>query len=227
MYWLEQALSDVPAEDEWLHPNEVVRLGGMRFARRREDWRLGRWTAKRAVTAYLDRPPAPEVLAEFEIRAGTSGAPQVFVANQAAPLTISISHRSGIGLCAISGAGGESGCDLETVEDRGSSFLGDYFTLQEQNLVAIAPASEHARIVTVLWSAKESVLKALRLGLTIDTRSAVVTLESAFTGDCRSWRRLRACCSGRQFRGWWRESDGFVRTIVAAREPGPPRELAL
>lgn len=227
MYWLEQALSDVPVEDGWLHPNEVLRLSGMRFARRRDDWRLGRWTAKRAVTAYLDRSPAPEVLAEIEIRAGTSGAPQVFLADQSAPPTISISHRSGVGLCAVSGAGGEPGCDLETVEDRGSSFLGDYFTRQEQELVAIAPVSDRARIVTVLWSAKESVLKALRLGLTIDTRAVGVVLGPAFTGDCRSWRLLRACCSGRQFRGWWRESDGFVRTLVTAHNTGTPCELAL
>ncbi len=225
MYWLEQALSDVPVEDEWLHPNEVSRLSGMRFARRRADWRLGRWAAKCAVTAYLNRPPAPEVLAEIEIRAGASGAPQVFLADQAAPFAISISHRSGVGLCAIAEAGGEPGCDLETVEDRGSSFLGDYFTPREQKLVADAPVSDRARVATVLWSAKESVLKALRLGLTIDTRAVGIVLEPASTGDCRSWRLLRACCSGRQFRGWWRESDGLVRTMVTADNTGTPREL--
>jgi hypothetical protein len=36
----------VPAENDWLSAIEGVCLNSMRFAKRRNDWRLGRWTAK-------------------------------------------------------------------------------------------------------------------------------------------------------------------------------------
>ena len=53
LYWLEQTYADVPAENDWLSANEAVRLNTMRFARRRSDWRLGRWTAKNALALYF------------------------------------------------------------------------------------------------------------------------------------------------------------------------------
>ncbi|MFN8642278.1 MAG: hypothetical protein U0802_11705 [Candidatus Binatia bacterium] len=51
--YLLQASGDVPADDAWLAPVERVRLAQLRVAKRRADWRLGRWTAKRAVAAAL------------------------------------------------------------------------------------------------------------------------------------------------------------------------------
>ena len=60
VYWLEQTEEDLPAEDDWLNASEMARLSGMRFPKRRVDWRLGRWTAKRAlVTLAPTRTPVP------------------------------------------------------------------------------------------------------------------------------------------------------------------------
>jgi len=42
VHWLEQTSADLPAEDDWLSAGEAVRLSGMRFAKRRGDWKLGR-----------------------------------------------------------------------------------------------------------------------------------------------------------------------------------------
>ena len=85
----------------------------MRFAKRRDDWRLGRWTAKRALAAYLNLPSNPQTLADIEIRPAPSGAPEVFVANKPAAVTISLSHRGGVAACAVAPSGMELGCDLE------------------------------------------------------------------------------------------------------------------
>jgi 4'-phosphopantetheinyl transferase len=52
VYWLDQTQADVPAGDEWLCAREAACLARLRFAKRRADWRLGRWTAKRALAAY-------------------------------------------------------------------------------------------------------------------------------------------------------------------------------
>lgn len=56
VYWLERSAADLPAQNDWLSASDRTRLDGMRFAKRRDDWRLGRWTAKLAVAAYLNLP---------------------------------------------------------------------------------------------------------------------------------------------------------------------------
>jgi 4'-phosphopantetheinyl transferase len=225
MYWLEQTQKDLPAADDWLNSNERLRLRAMRFPKRRDDWRLGRWTAKRAAATWLNLPHGPEVLANIEIRAAASGAPEVLVANQPAPFALSLSHRSGVALCALAEPEAEVGCDLEAIEDRDAAFLADYFTAGEQALVAAAPAADRARTLTLLWSGKESVLKGLRTGLRLDTRFVVVRPAAATYDD--TWSHLQAWYAGRLFQGWWREAGGLVRTLVAARDSAEPCELRL
>src|ERR1700752_3710449 len=72
VHWLEQTEADVPAENQWLNANEILRLNPMRIPKRRTDWRLGRWTAKQAVAACLNLPTEPSTLADIEIRAASS-----------------------------------------------------------------------------------------------------------------------------------------------------------
>ena len=82
VYWWEQAEADLPAHDDWLSAGEAATLAGMHFAKRRADWRLGRWTAKQALAAYLHLPDDPHALAGIEIRPAPSGAPETFLANK-------------------------------------------------------------------------------------------------------------------------------------------------
>ena len=104
VYWAEQTETDVSPENAWLSAAELARLAGMRFAKRRDDWRLGRWTAKCAVSAYLGLPATSQALRELEIRPASSGAPEVLWANRPAVVTISLSHRSRIAVCAVASA---------------------------------------------------------------------------------------------------------------------------
>ena len=128
-------------------------------------------------------------------------------------------------LCAIAAGGVDPGCDLEMVESREDAFVRDYFTSQEQQAIEHAPASERFRLVTLLWSAKESVLKALHEGLRLDTRSVAVSFESELS-DVDDWMPLRAqWAGGRNFQGWWRESGGLVRTVVMNPPSKPPERL--
>jgi len=177
VYWLEQTEADVPQDHDWLSANEAARLNGMRFAKRRADWRLGRWTAKRALAAYLNLPSHPQALTDIELRPASSGAPEVFFANKPAAVAVSLSHRAGSALCAVAPSGAALGCDLEIIEPRSDGFVADYFTPEEQALVAEAPAPDRPRLSALLWSAKESALKALRAGLRLDTRC--VTVEAS------------------------------------------------
>jgi 4'-phosphopantetheinyl transferase len=237
VYWLEQSEADVPAENDWLSANEAVRLKGMGFAKRRADWRLGRWTAKRALSVCLDVPAHPYFLKRIEICAAPSGAPEVLFDSQPAAVTISLSHRCGIAACAVAVSDVKLGADLEKIEPRSDVFVADYFTLEEQELVAHAGASDRDRLLALLWSGKESALKALREGLRIDTRSVIV-IPCATSFDRDGWNELRVRYTGGRttgdhhprdqvFHGWWQHADNMVRTVVAAPPPHSPVRLRI
>jgi 4'-phosphopantetheinyl transferase len=243
VYWLEQSEADVPVEDDWLSASEAVRLDGMRFAKRRADWRLGRWTAKRALAISLNMPTHPAALAGITIRPAPSGAPEVFFGNQPAAATISLSHRAGSAVCALALSGAALGCDLEMIEPRSDSFVADYFTPEEQALVARAAIADRSRLLALLWSGKESALKALREGLRLDTRCVMVSALNALPGKSESgdecladdaftvpssyvrdrWRPLQVrYTTGQTFSGWWQQTGNLLRTLVAAPPPAPP-----
>lgn len=226
VYWLEQIQHDVPPGDDWLSASETACRHALRFSKRRADWTLGRWTAKRAVAAYLNLPAQPLVLARIEIHPTASGAPEAFVDERPAAVTTSLSHRDGRAICALAQFGVELGCDLEVIEQRGDAFLSDYFTAEEQELVSRAPSADRARLVTLLWSAKESTLKALHTGLRLDTRSVIVSPKSSF--DVNGWSPVQArYTGGRIFHGWWRPLDNILRTLVASVPLDAPISLSL
>jgi 4'-phosphopantetheinyl transferase len=242
VYWLEQTEADVPATNDWLSENETARLDNLRFEKRRKDWRLGRWTAKRTVVAYRNLPGHSRTLRDVEIRPAASGAPEVFLAGQPAPITVSLSHRDGIAICAVAPSSVVLGCDLEIIEPRTESFIADYFTAEEKELVARAQADDRSRLLALLWSGKESALKALREGLRLDTRSVVVSLgdversnaeeglwpfaDSALTPPPHAANRWLPfyvrCATGQVFHGWWQNTKNLVRTLVADPPPAPP-----
>jgi len=236
VYWLEQTEADLPAVNDWLSTNEAVRLDGMRFPKRNADWRLGRWTAKRALAVYLNLHSHPPNLTDIEVRPAPSGAPEVFIANQPAGITISLSHRAGVAACAVTLAGTELGCDLEIIEPRSDAFVADYFATEEQELIGRTSAADRCQLLALLWSAKESALKALRTGLRLDTRSVTVrapwdegeraqdpALGFRASHGLNSWQPLQAVYEGRQvFHGWWQNTGDLLRTMVACPPPAPP-----
>ena len=242
VYWLEQSGADLPEQNDWLSASETARLSAMRFEKRRADWRLGRWTAKRALAACLDLSADFRSLAEMEIRPASSGAPEVFLAGQRADVTISLSHSAGIAICAVAVSGAELGCDLEVVEPRSDTFVADYFTVEEQELIRLVNPADQSRLVTLLWSSKESALKALGEGLRLDTRCVGVDLaprppgtdehwdDPALTLQPSSgspgWRPLQVRFGDVQvFQGWWQPAHDLVRTMVAT--PAPSRPIPL
>jgi 4'-phosphopantetheinyl transferase len=244
VYWLEQAESEIPAHDKWLSAKDAACLGGLRFAKRRADWRLGRWTAKRALAIYWNVSSDPQTLSKIEIRPATSGAPEVFLVDEPADVVISLSHSSGVAGCAIAKSGALLGFDLEIAECRSEAFVRDYFATEEQALIARADAADRSQLVTLLWSAKESALKALRTGLRLDTRSVIVSpltqvqdedelghirelnpssrLPDALNSLCPLHVR---CDGGQVFQGWWQHTGSLLRTLVAAPRPVRPTLL--
>lgn len=239
IYWFEQTSADVPRENDWLSVAEQVRLSQFHIPKRRADWRLGRWTAKCAVSAYIGVLTSSPPLATIEICPASSGAPEVVVRNARPGLRISITHRDGTAACVVAPAGAAVGCDLEAIESHSTAFVADYFTREEQRMIEVESPLDRDVIATLLWSAKESALKALATGLRVDTRSVVVSRRGWNSGDnhpttlWRSaagnpWAPLEVRQSGGQlFYGWWQRSGGLLRTVVADPPPLRPRNLAV
>jgi 4'-phosphopantetheinyl transferase len=242
VWWTEQIEADVPATNQWLSQREMIRLGKLRFAKRRTDWRLGRWTAKNAVASFLNRPKDLQALANIEILAAASGAPEVFV-DQKDSVTISLSHSCGAAVCAVAAPKIDLGCDLERIESRSEAFISDYLTIEEQAVVERTSNEERPLLVTLLWSAKESALKALHVGLrfaanSMDassigslsgrTQKLVPNSLSLLTPACAEWLPLRArSSSGQDFHGWWRHADQMVYTVVSSHPLSSPVDACL
>ncbi len=178
------------------------------------DWRIGRWTAKNAVLASLG-VSAPGALDEVEIIAAPDGAPEAFVTGRSAPLALSLSHRDGAAVCAVAPSGTAIGCDIEAVEVRSEAFVADWFTEEERAAVEASPLSWRSLVTTLVWSGKESTLKALREGLRLDTRDVVVRFAVSPGRLGRQWERFTVVGPGGcRFAGRWRRHLGHVFTVV-------------
>ncbi len=226
IYGLTQTLADVPETDDWLGDGERERLATLRFPKRRNDWRLGRWTAKRLVASFLELPLEPPSLCTLEIRAAADGAPEVLLDGFAAPVSLSISHSAGIGFCVVAPRSIAVGCDLETIRPHEPNFADDYFTADEIALIDQAPAGETDKIVTLVWSAKESALKVLREGLRRDTRTLVTQLDPWQAQEAWHSFVIRCTQTQRIFPGWWRTCGHQVETIASDRPTVTPLEAA-
>jgi 4'-phosphopantetheinyl transferase len=214
-------MQHVSPQPDWLEPQLAQRLAGMSYTKRREEARLGRWTAKMAIARRVGIDPTPRNLRNIEVRNAPDGAPEAHV--DGAPLdgVIAMTDRADWAVCAIVQGSGRVGCDLELVEPRSGAFVRDYLTAPERDCVA-ASADPDAT-ANLIWSAKESALKVLRTGLRRDTRSVTVRLGDH---DPSGWDRLSVDADdGRVFSGWWARFNRFLLTMVTEEETPPPVSL--
>ena len=217
IYWLEQRQENVPEDDWWLSAFELERLATMCVSKRRNDWRLGRWTAKLALCTWEGLEVAQAALAKHEVRATASGAPQPFTSGKESKLTMSLSHSNGTALCAIAETTMGIGCDLERIEPRSVNFVADYFDDGEQRLVSDA-AEDRQLVANLIWSAKESALKALGCGLRECTLAVHVMCEGRPEpwSEHLPWHPFEVRYKNREvLHGVWRRGSSLVRTIVA------------
>lgn len=206
---------DLPPGVEWLTPAEREVLAGLKLPKRRTDWLLGRWAAKRAVGAMRRAGGGEPGLPEIEILAGEDGRPR-FVPG---PGRLSISHAGGLGFAAVGPGETPVGCDVEVVEPRSEAFVADYLTEREAEAVRSAGPEGAALASNLIWSAKESALKALGQGLRLDTR--LVEVEVADWSAGGAWSPLRVTGPhGGVFAGSWRLKEGLVWTVLAGHPRG-------
>ncbi len=216
--WLIRCSADVPGGHAWLSARERRVAAGLHVQRRREDWRLGRFTAKAAVGSWLT--VAPE---RVEILPAPDGAPEAWVDGERAPVSVSLSHRAGRALAAVAHAPAVVGCDLERVEPRSGAFVREWLAPAEHGLLAAHGEGDRARLTNLVWTAKEAAAKVRREGLRLDVRHAVVAPAGAGATD-GTWRALQVQWDdgGAPIVGWWRAEPGWVMTIAGDVSPLRP-----
>ena len=207
--WLTRSPADVPADDAWLGEHERGVLALLQRPKRRADWRLGRWTAKAALAAWLDADPA-----RIEVLAADDGAPEAWLDGEPAPVAISLSHRADRALAAVVASPCVVGCDLELLEPRSAAFVREWLAPEERG---IEP--------NLAWTAKEAAAKVRRDGLRLDVRAAVTSLPASTVVD--GWRPLAVHWTreGLLTHGWWRADDRYVMTVGSTLLAPPPRRL--
>ena len=227
IYWmLVDSDQTPPKTDGVLSPSELKKFSAFRFPKRQKEWLLGRWAAKalaHSLPACRDIP-----LDRIEIRSTPQGAPFIHLQGRAALADcLTVSHSGRLALCALASAPGlRVGADLEKIEPRTETFILDYFTSAECQLVEAYPAETRAVVVTLIWSAKEAMLKALGVGLRWDTRTVEVRRLGGLLdahADRVGWQELQvgeAASAERVWRAWWQPRENYVLTL-AAFAPAP------
>jgi 4'-phosphopantetheinyl transferase len=212
--WHRALAGEVPADDEWLTDAERDVLAGLTVAKRRADWRLGRWTAKALIADVLGVPPR-----RTSVEAASDGAPEALVDGAPSGLSLSLSHRDGVAVAATAALPTRVGIDLETLEARSDAFVREWLSVEEQH--ALPPAGD-ARDVCVLacWTGKEASAKVLREGLRLDVRQATVVARRA-GGD---WTPLEVTwgTEGIAHQGWLCHAERAVIAVVTDPPTGPP-----
>jgi 4'-phosphopantetheinyl transferase len=227
IFWtlVDRSRIDLDRGSPWLSPVEQQTLAAFRFPKRRDEWLLGRWTAKsllRSLPAYRGLPPQA-----IEVYNEPDGAPGLTLpAGSPSPGSLSISHSGPYALCALaSGPDLRIGADLELVESRSEGFIEDYFTPCEREMVHTAPRESRDFVATLVWSLKEAMLKALGVGLRWDTRRVEVSETDSLPALEQEWQALQVSDyenTHRPWAAWAQRRDGYV--LTAAALPGEGRD---
>ncbi|MCP5100159.1 MAG: 4'-phosphopantetheinyl transferase superfamily protein [Chloroflexi bacterium] len=207
----------------WLCATEMARLATLKKEKRRRDWLLGRWTAKQLLQQVIqDQTQQTVPLNLLEIGNSPQGDPivncQLLIVN--CQFSLSISHSHDHAFCAVvEGDAWPIGADMELIESRADVFVQDYFTADEQMMIAQTVPAMRDVMVTAVWSAKEAVLKALHLGLTVDTRRVNCVFEGVVERPL-TWTPysieidMPTISHPPTLTGWWRTFDTFVLTLA-------------
>ena len=150
---------------KYLDQTEIDAYLAFKIPKRQKEWLAGRIYVKQLYHRVMDLDVA---LPSIRIDRLPDGQPLLKLNGQPVGESISISHSHGWVAAAVDPLGQPIGIDLEQVELRDEAFLADYFTDNERNWIESSHELTREQKTTLIWSCKESVLKALGQGLHLD-----------------------------------------------------------
>ena len=215
-HWRLVAATEVPDGSAWLGPRERKVEQGLTIARRRQDWRSGRWAAKGLGQTAIHH--------EWEVIARQDGSPQLWHRGIALPTPLSISHRAGMAGAVLSVDERPVGIDLELNEPHSERFVRDFFTEAEHERATQTTPALRALYASAVWSAKEAVLKCLRQGLNRDTRSVLIDIDPRqAAAQAGQWFPFRGHDrdKGELYDGWWTLRGPLIVTIASEARGHP------
>ncbi|MEB3195923.1 MAG: 4'-phosphopantetheinyl transferase superfamily protein [Candidatus Sericytochromatia bacterium] len=174
------------------------------FPKRRDEWLLGRWAAKRAAVKAWGEGASPGA---FEVQVSEHGAPCLHhPAGEALPARLSISHSHGLATAVV--AAEWVGIDLEVQRPMPSGAWRFFLTEAERDWLAGAPWGPHSELVA--WALKEAAYKALQ-----GSSRSLVPLK--LTPHARpGWAALAH--AGQSLLGRWQWVDQVCLALVVAGE---------
>lgn len=215
IYTLNAPIDDLvrayPLREQALTALEQAKLAHFHVEKRIFEYLGGRLAAKRLMQILFPRLAASDI----EIQNLPSGQPKLYV--QGKPQgSLSLSHSNGYAVAAFSTDAGDFGVDLEKVEPRSNALLETFFTEHECQAIWAAPPEHRDLASTLVWSAKEAILKARGVGLGVDTRSINISLPHlSELARGRGTLMGFARDDGSVYRGIYHQSRGMVSTYCS------------
>lgn len=155
VFWSLSGQTHSDRTDQFLSEAEQRIFDEFRFDLRRSSFLAGRWVAKGLIQKALSLENA---FTDIAILNESSGKPYAVIDGERLEGELSISHAGKWAAAILSVDGVQAGVDVEVIVPRPRSFVTDYFTSSEIELLEGHPGNDD-RDVTLIWSAKEAALK--------------------------------------------------------------------
>lgn len=175
------AVADAVSADAFLSDGESELLQGFQFAAKREGFLLGRLAAKRALGALLEEPD----LRRIEIRSGIYGQP-LLRHPRAGAVEVTVSHSHGLAVALAFPAAYPMGIDLETLSAISAPTILGELQASPPELAWLATGTvDEATACGVLWTAREALGKALKIGL--NSPLGILALADIQSAGAQAW----------------------------------------
>lgn len=168
-----------------LHQQEKKDYENWEFEKRIKSFLIGRYAAKKAIASLTGE----ERLEEIMIQNGIFGQPIVkHAANQ--NIQVSITHCNNYGAALAFFEDYPMGIDMDLINENNCKLIESCITDKEKRLIEQVPY-DYSSALTLLWTARESLSKVLRTGLTTPMHIfAVKNIETSCDGIINNYENF-------------------------------------
>lgn len=173
---------------DYLHPKEQSYYHTLQYPKRRYSYLLGRYCAKKAVSAFLKTNNFSDILIEN----GVFQQPIVYHPNFP-NLQVSISHAENLGAALIFPEAHPMAIDVESVDDSKKDTIFKQLTKAEQEL---SITLSHPFSLWLLWTVKEALSKVIKCGLMVPFEllevESIIQQDNWFVSHFKNFHQYQA-----------------------------------